>query len=719
MVKFCLRGTTRKIDDSDWDYDTKLNDLFPVDQWAKVYNVHNVIDIVVLSYNGNFYSISPKTFATKMEQYANDNVIVSGFYAPPNNGAKVTGYIANGKENDYKSPLGGPSQKGEEMVRYISDDEWAAWNGDKESNKYRPFLKDTGEFNTEANRWSALYEDILYQATLDSKKQRDGADFNMISDQWWRYNQMSRLVNNIASFEEAVGRGYKFFDPRLQNRINYIKKLFSSENHMLVMYLDAKTAALSWGCFNNSRDSSISKTVMTKLFQSNNLSNHDSMLKMGSDHCSVPLPSYSVWGVGNYGMGSDLYSPNTKYKAILQPDGNFVVYNINTSNPIFKQNAVWSTGTRIKKFQVSFRNKEYTVGLTKPTLSVRSDGNVIIYSRNDKALWTTGSSGKNVKLSLDNDGVLFVYKDNDPSKTVWSSIGKGNHKSKDWLSIASALTADSCAVKDPRNPLSGFDISKLRLAVCKTGTNLIDNSNLCGYLTTAGDLGDMDNSSRDIKRATDLFVKDILCAASNMTNASDKQRKFCSCFVPYSNVQQKLVDNGIATNCTDTCIMNGYHSLDQPKSCDSRICLMSQDLKNLMNAEYISQQCNIGNTSTIPAIPSDTPTVPATPTVPTTPAASNDATSVANNSVPSTIVPETSSTGDAINAGDASSTTTNQTTNTTTFIVIVLLAIILFAYLILRYLKKRKESNYQLQQSGFPMQQYMPTMQQYAPSAPQ
>ncbi len=746
MVSFHWRETTRNIDNNDWNYNDNLDSLFKLDQWAKVFDVDNVIDILIISWSGNFYSISPKTFAERMPR---DDETNKKFYVPPNNGKAVKDYPRNGSEGDVEAPLGGPSQKGEEMVRFINDDEWAAWNGDKDSNKYRPFLNTTGEFNQEQNRWSAAYEEIKFQETLDNKKQRDAATYEQISDGWWRYNQLSRLINFITAYQEAVKRGYKFFNPDLQNRINYIKKVWSNQNHMLVMYLDAKSAALGWGCFNPDRENSISDAFLTKIFQSDKLNNRDAMLNMGISHCTKPMPLYSVWGRGRYGMGADLYSPNTKYRAVLQPDGNFVVYNINKGNPILEQDAVWASNTYLKRYRINSRNKDYDVALVKPTLVVQDDGNVVIYSRDDVAVWAIGTNG-DIRLGLDNDGVLFAFRDNDPNNTVWSSIGGNNHKSGAWSSLANALISKSCKQGDPRNPMSGFDISKQIVDICKTDNNLVNNDALCGFLQKKKLDPRMDNATNDIKRDVDNFVKNVLCAADKLVNADDKTKKFCSCFVPYSDVQKKLVQNGIATNCTDTCMMDGYRSADQPEACDSKICIMDQSIKNLLNGEYISQQCNISNsspststnTSATPTSPSAPalPTLPATPTLPDTSNSSNNTNNTNNTndsakenkiqmtttqttmkdtskhttSPPDNVEADKKSTEKTGNQSDAANATSSQNTQT----IIIFVGIIIIAYLFIKYASSHPRINPSNMYNQFPQQRYMYPMQQQ-PMTPQ
>lgn len=66
------------------------------------------------------------------------------------------------------------------------------------------------------------------------------------------------------------------------------------------------------------------------------------------------------------------YSLNREYRLTFQPDGNFVLYNKNGK-------AVWSSGTS--------KN-------TDAYLMMQDDGNLVIYKENGKAIWSSGTSGK-------------------------------------------------------------------------------------------------------------------------------------------------------------------------------------------------------------------------------------------------------------------------------------------------------------------------------------
>ena len=111
----------------------------------------------------------------------------------------------------------------------------------------------------------------------------------------------------------------------------------------------------------------------------------------------------TVSGAGktdSLGVGDILCSPNRQFWAVLQGDGNFVVYK-------YRAGAKWSSETN---------------GRVKPArLSIQTDGNLVLYgTTNDK--WCTGvtpySKGDH-RLVLDNNGNLSVV--NTDGIKIWSS----------------------------------------------------------------------------------------------------------------------------------------------------------------------------------------------------------------------------------------------------------------------------------------------------------
>jgi len=98
----------------------------------------------------------------------------------------------------------------------------------------------------------------------------------------------------------------------------------------------------------------------------------------------------------------ELRSPNGEYRAAMQADGNFVVYH--------HQRALWASNT------VHSGGHFWLINQT--------DGNVVVYDKDDKALWATGTNGKTThsRLVIQNDGNLVLYSD---STAIWASGTNG------------------------------------------------------------------------------------------------------------------------------------------------------------------------------------------------------------------------------------------------------------------------------------------------------
>jgi hypothetical protein len=104
-----------------------------------------------------------------------------------------------------------------------------------------------------------------------------------------------------------------------------------------------------------------------------------------------------------------LISKNGKYTAVMQTDGNFVIYSeINgTGNPIWASN---------------------TGGLGKGPyrLIMQEDGNLCVYDSAKTPIWTTNTQGIKkgpYKLIMHDDGNLIVYSSD--KSIVWASNTKG------------------------------------------------------------------------------------------------------------------------------------------------------------------------------------------------------------------------------------------------------------------------------------------------------
>lgn len=101
-----------------------------------------------------------------------------------------------------------------------------------------------------------------------------------------------------------------------------------------------------------------------------------------------------------------LVSSNKEYFAIMQGDGNFVIYK--GSGPNNNKGVVWDTST--------VGEESYAI--------MQSDGNFVIYKgsgpdNNKGDVWATMTQTKGVKIVLEDSGVLSVYNSN--NTIVWSS----------------------------------------------------------------------------------------------------------------------------------------------------------------------------------------------------------------------------------------------------------------------------------------------------------
>jgi len=104
---------------------------------------------------------------------------------------------------------------------------------------------------------------------------------------------------------------------------------------------------------------------------------------------------------------ASLVSPNGKYEARLQTDGNFVVYEGAT--------VLWASGTDGK-------------GTGPYELRMQTDGNLVLYDSTDIATWSTDTQGRGsgpYTLVMQDDSNLVIYCNYDELGTgapIWSSI---------------------------------------------------------------------------------------------------------------------------------------------------------------------------------------------------------------------------------------------------------------------------------------------------------
>ena len=97
-----------------------------------------------------------------------------------------------------------------------------------------------------------------------------------------------------------------------------------------------------------------------------------------------------------------LKSADSRMEAVMQQDGNFVVY--------WDSSPLWSTGTW---------------GSGSNRVVMQSDGNLVVYDANNVAHWASGTNGSGGSvLSMQNDGNLVIKTSG--GAVVWAS-NTGGH----------------------------------------------------------------------------------------------------------------------------------------------------------------------------------------------------------------------------------------------------------------------------------------------------
>ena len=93
-----------------------------------------------------------------------------------------------------------------------------------------------------------------------------------------------------------------------------------------------------------------------------------------------------------------MFSANGQYGAVMQGDGNFVIYHDGT--------ALWATGT---------------AGHPGAWIVMQGDGNLVVYSAAGPPLWASGTYGHPGDYAdLDDDGVLVIV--GPPGSALWASV---------------------------------------------------------------------------------------------------------------------------------------------------------------------------------------------------------------------------------------------------------------------------------------------------------
>jgi len=105
-------------------------------------------------------------------------------------------------------------------------------------------------------------------------------------------------------------------------------------------------------------------------------------------------------------QGNYLASPNNSYFAVMQSDGNFVLYTSRDWRPV---NAVWASNT-------------YGRGIGPYRVTMQDDGNLVVYDSRNTALWASNTYRKGAnphRLIMQSDRNLVIYDGN--NSPTWAS----------------------------------------------------------------------------------------------------------------------------------------------------------------------------------------------------------------------------------------------------------------------------------------------------------
>ncbi len=117
----------------------------------------------------------------------------------------------------------------------------------------------------------------------------------------------------------------------------------------------------------------------------------------------------SQWIPDILGTGERLDSSQNKYYAVMQNDGNFVVYSRASINNQGRDNSIWASNTDRQG------NAPYRV-------IMQNDGNLVLYDSTNTALWNSRTNQKGTwpyKLIMQDDGNLVVY--DKTGAAIWAS----------------------------------------------------------------------------------------------------------------------------------------------------------------------------------------------------------------------------------------------------------------------------------------------------------
>ncbi|KAG2994471.1 hypothetical protein PC128_g20059 [Phytophthora cactorum] len=353
---------------------------------ATIYNVQDVIDVILVSSDPDAISVRPLAF--------------KGF-------------------SDYNGA--NTSQTRIKNVVWCLDDLKAPIDTAKfDRDGGKGVLKLNSRINSSQNGWGEEDKSKMIRVNDRSNMFHDMQLANSKKNNYYWPNvasckctQFSVLYGDVDPISELGRYGYRFARPdQFTHRCNWLRysaKNNDHDSHLIVMLLTVPNLLKQLRFSSNDEQTSSLRDTME------NAQKLTSVKNMVQGLCGVMpnrVPDMAIFQKGTYYMGDSIYCANGRYRFFIQPDGNLVIYDLKTDT------ATWSTGTNSVKYM-------------RPRVIIKDNGTFVITDQdggNEKIIADMKLSNGGY-LGLMNTGDLTIG-DASTHKMVWiiRSIPKDGSK---------------------------------------------------------------------------------------------------------------------------------------------------------------------------------------------------------------------------------------------------------------------------------------------------
>ena len=160
---------------------------------------------------------------------------------------------------------------------------------------------------------------------------------------------------------------------------------------LLILAIFCSIAALTWGESDVKDASSLIKanSALNDVKDVSSLNKGNSALNNEEDAWRLKNVASIIFQGYEIGFGAGIYSQNNRFRLIMQDDGNLVLYKIPENRPIWASNTNGQGGVRAV---------------------MQYDGNFVVYTANNVPRWASRTEGRGANyLVLQDDGNLVIY----------------------------------------------------------------------------------------------------------------------------------------------------------------------------------------------------------------------------------------------------------------------------------------------------------------------